>query len=127
MLATLALLMSFIVVAVGSAVPPDTSGKLELSFKPNPFAASVDVSFHLEESAEDLVLGVYDANNAQRARIDLGAMEPGEHVVVIPTSRWRNGVYVFVLTGEDGRMASGSAMKLGIEPTRNDSLAVFPF
>lgn len=107
----------------GSSEP----ARITLEFKPNPFAASVDVHFVLEEGDEDLVLGVYDANNVQRARFDLGPMEPGEHTVVIPTSRWRNGVYVFVLTGTDGRIASGSAMKLGLEPARDDSVAVFPF
>jgi hypothetical protein len=124
---SIALLITFLFAAIGSIVNDDPVGKLDLEFKPNPFAASVDVSFHLEDLAEDLVLGVYDANNRQRTRIDLGDLEPGDHMIVIPTSQWRNGVYVFVLTGADGRLASGSAMKLGLEPTRNDSLAVFPF
>jgi hypothetical protein len=124
MLTVLALCLSILLVSPLSSHGPTKS---DLSFKPNPFAASVDVSFHLDESNEDLVLGVYDARNAQRMRLELGPLEAGDHTIVLATSRWRNGMYLFVLTGADGRLASGSAMKLGIEPARDDSLAVFPF
>jgi hypothetical protein len=122
-----ALLISILFVSIGSVQDDRGTGPLTLEFKPNPFAASVDVSFHLEDAVEDLVLGVYDAGNRQRARLDLGDLDAGEHLIVIPTSQWRNGVYLFVLTSADGRLGSGSAMKLGLEPSRNDSLAVFPF
>jgi hypothetical protein len=119
----LLLIFSFLLMSFSDS---EDRATLKLEFKPNPFAASVDVSFELEE-ADTLVLGVYDARNAQRARVDLGEMKAGEHTVILPTSRWRNGTYVFILTGAEGQIASGTAMKLGLEPARDDSVSIFPF